>query len=241
MAVRFCQGAPGDRMFNVQHLFSSCLYKTKIDPCSFNKADIVATLKRNYYKGTRNNWDPESDLHHLYDDWSNPNFEEVDFSQVILVYLKLVSDFLATQKFSVRFNYDVIITNATVYAESQHMSEHDHIEDAVIFTGVHYISAPKNCSPLTFVSPLLMMQYNPHPAIKLYNELFDYRDVNNSVYYKNYNLQIEEDDFIIFPAYLRHKVLPNPTLSDLRMAIVINIKILDIEKQVPVTSPWSNG
>ena len=48
-------------------MFPSQIYKTRIDPKSYDKEEIIRTAMENYEKDpSKNNWDDESDLHHCY-------------------------------------------------------------------------------------------------------------------------------------------------------------------------------
>jgi len=205
-------------------LFSSPLYRLNIDPSTYNRQEIIDTVTYNYsLDKTRNNWDEHSDLHHSYNDWENDKFKEVDTTALMKIYIGIISSFLDKQNFKRKIKYRWAIENITAYNNKQFMRAHDHLLLNVIWTCVHYISVPNGSSPLSFQNPLAFHTYNQHPGIQLQTDFVDHTNEINSSYYPTYNYSIKENDFVIFPSYLKHSVDPNPELEGLRIGVVVNI------------------
>ena len=209
-------------------LFPTLVYKYHIDPTSYDKDSIVKTVINNYNKSpNRNRWDVQSTLHHYYNDWENEEFDHVNLSSVMTCYENVVQDFVSSFNFKNRFSWNYFIQNITVYKEANHfMDEHDHYGDDMMFSAVHYIQKKETDSGLTFVNPLTVAQY---PAIKIrkwaVNNL-EHTDINNSAFFKDWTMQPKQDEFVIFPSFLKHKVLPSRIEdNDFRIAISLNIKL----------------
>lgn len=205
------------------NIFASSIDRIRIDPVCYNKQDIITTIQENYARNPkRNNWDNRSDLHHAYQDWSNAEFENIDFDQLQKIYELEIEHCLNQGHYQKPFQYKVEIANITCYGLGQFMNEHDHMQDKTIFSAIHYVKLPENSAPLTFHNPLSMLHYNEHDNLRFYRELFDPQARENSVFWPKWMMKIQEDDLVIFPAYLRHSVEAHG-IRDLRMAIVLNI------------------
>lgn len=215
-------------MLKQEFLFASPLYSTIIQPDSYQKQEIIDTVLYNYsIDNNRNKWDDDSNLHHSYNDWNNEKFKEVDTTSLIDIYKNIIDSFLASQNFRKKIKYKWAIENITAYNNSQFMREHDHLLENVIWTCVHYISVPKNASPLTFHNPLTFQSYGQHPGVKVLSDFVNTDNPLNSTYFHTFNYRIKEDEFLIFPSFLRHSVMPNPTLDGLRIAVVVNINFVE--------------
>jgi hypothetical protein len=107
--------------------------------------------------------------------------------------------------------------------QGQYMKEHIHTSD---FVGVHYIKFNNRFHKPTVFSndagyALYLASLIPNIRSKLNVE-----DVNNSWLSKYFNLETVEDDFIITPGIINHLVPPFESSSELRMTVIVNIKIL---------------
>ena len=62
-------------MFQTDILFGLPIYKTKIDPDSYDKKKLLSIMKKNYNLGPRNNFDQiNSNVHMSYADEKNSKF-----------------------------------------------------------------------------------------------------------------------------------------------------------------------
>lgn len=206
----------------IHNLFSTPIFKTKVDPRSYDKESIIKTCKENYEKNPYHNyWDSVSDLHHYHRDLSNGP----DLKSLGVVYGKIVNEYMASISGDFRYRWHII----NLAVNSKYMKAHDHFyrQDGWqgMFGGIHHISYDKEFhSPTKFLNPLIFAQYshNTHDmSVKL-----DRSDINNSAYYPDTTMDVEEDDIIIFPSYLKH-IVENGVKKESdkpRIVCVIDIK-----------------
>lgn len=215
-------------------LFASNLYTYSIDPTTFDKQNIVSTIVDNYNRSPhRNNWDVNntgviSNLHHYYNDWDNNNFTHVDLSSLVEVYKNNLQIFLNDIGIGENLEFKFKINNITVYNDnSQFMNEHHHrVSNDSLFSVIHYLQADETSNPITFTNPSSFFIY---PDVKLLNAIttsLSDPNVSDSMFFENWSIPVEEDQLIIFPSWLKHKVMPsNKTPTKHRIAIVTNIHI----------------
>lgn len=213
------------------NLFSPIFFKSKIDPTSYNKDELYADLKYNYMLNKSRHAEPEmlgdfpaTNFHIYYKDWENKNYKKIDFTQLKEQYSLIVEKFISTFKFKTNISYEWYIVNINV-GENGFLADHDHIgsyknddnwQYQFVFT--HYFSLKPHHSTTTFSNPLI-------PNSNL-GQWLDNTDVSNSEYFQGWSLPAEEDDIIIFPAYMKHRVnVSNTTTDDLRITVAVNIVI----------------
>jgi hypothetical protein len=208
-------------------LFPSNLFKTIIEPTSFDKSGIIDSVLRNYeLQKERNEWDDNSHMHHYYNDWDNELFEKVDLSSITDQYKDIYQNILNIM-FNKPIEFKVVVENITVHkGGNTDMAVHNHINDNVFLSGVHYIKCDETSSKLTFVNPLTYSEY-PNISIKnITSTSLDGSDVVNSSYFKEWNYAPIENEILIFPSYLNHRVYPSKIKNDeFRIAIVTNLQI----------------
>jgi hypothetical protein len=218
-------------MFIKHNLFSSPICVTTIDPASYEKDKFIKLVESNYEKDPhRNKWDTESDMHHSYNDTNNPLFEKYDFGGVFkslhIQYDNIVKEYLKQMHFNKSVNYLWKIANVTGMKEIQYMRPHTHMEfngdKTTILSAVHYLRYKEGHLPTTFETPLSVMYDDS--IYKTYRGLLDSTYPENSNYYLNYNLNVKEDEFHIFPSYLKHHV-PRQKSDELRITVAINVEV----------------
>jgi hypothetical protein len=209
-------------------LFASTVTRYKIDPNSYDKQGIIDTLTENYNKAPyRNKFDKTSDLHHTYKDWDNKDFKKVDPTSIVPCYQKVLEDFLKDHHFNkdIKWRYD--IENFTAMKGEQHMQKHAHVgmnnKCDSMFSCIHYIQYVPGQARTIFVNPLMTPTFGF--MYKNYTRKLDITWPENSTYMDTFAIETQEDDFIIFPAYLEHYVRPGENTEDLRATSVINIYI----------------
>lgn len=205
------------------HLFHNDVYKFRIDPKAYDKAGIIATCERNYAKSPyRNEWDEDSNIHHFYNDWNNTEFERVDTSSVLPLYKEVVDKFVNSQHYKDNVRYEFGLVNTTATKGDQNMRIHNHETSA--FSCVHYISLKEEHRVTRFFNPMVFAQYRN--TWKHVNPLMQ-NMIDNSSYFHHWDLRVEEDDMLIFPAYLNHEIPPTPPTDTLRITNVLNINIYE--------------
>jgi hypothetical protein len=209
-------------------LFSSDVVRYKIDPKLYDKQGIIDILTENYNKAPyRNKWDKFSDLHHTYDDWDNKEFKEVNSSSLIPCYQKVIEDFFEGQYYNKPIKWNYQIENLTAMKGKQYMGKHAHVgmdnKQDCLFSCIHYIKYVPGQAKTIFVNPLMTSTFGF--IYGDYKKKLDRTQPDNSNYFSKFSIETQEDDFIIFPAYLEHYVKPGENTEDLRMTAVINIQV----------------
>jgi hypothetical protein len=215
-----------------QQLFGIPVYKSRIDSSRYDKQVIIDTIARNYaIDPKRNAWDGvallRSDLHHSFGDWENDKFEIINFDSLSSLYETHIRDFLHSLDFKSPYKYQFSVVNYTCYGKDQFMLEHEHLY--CDFSAVHYLKYnPKVHNPTVYTNPAY---FSPFTTLALSEKLVKDTKINlyNSWLTHNFHLGVAEDDFVITPGVLRHQV-PMSTSDELRMALVINIKLEEPEK-----------
>lgn len=208
-------------------LYPSNLFKANIDSSLFPKQEIIETVLRNYdLQKERNEWDKYSKMHHYYNDWDNELFEKIDLTAVTELHKNFYKNIL-DQMFNQPIQFNVVVENITVHKGHQnYMTAHNHVNEYVYLSGVHYIKCDEKSSKLTFINPLI---YSEYPNLTIKNVVCDRLDSSNpmnSSFYKEWNYSVKEDEMIVFPSYLNHKVEPSQYEdSNFRIAIVTNLQV----------------
>lgn len=208
-------------------LFPSNLFKTNIDPTSYPKSEIIDTVLRNYdLQKQRNEWDKSSKMHHYYNDWDNELFEKVDLSVIHEHYKNIYKDIL-DRMFNRPISFNVVLENITVHKGADNfMLAHNHIADHIFLSSVHYIKCDEKSSDITFINPLIYSEYPNLSVANITNNSLDGANTLNSAFFKEWNYKVKEDEMIIFPSYLNHRVDPSKFEdSDFRIALVTNLRI----------------
>tara|TARA_R100000458_G_C8263299_1_gene238604 strand:+ start:805 stop:1455 length:651 start_codon:yes stop_codon:yes gene_type:complete len=209
-----------------QQFFGMPIWREKIDSNLYNKKEIIDTIIRNYRKDRSRNtwWSNTSNLHHMYDDWDNKDYEVPDWNNSLMgLYKGVLQRFFNTidAKF---FNFDFDITNYTCYGNLQYIQEHLHPQTD--FVGIHYIRFDtKSHTPTRFINPMSYAKYLEDIRCETRLKYND-NDISNAWMFPSWELEVIEDDMIIHPALLAHDVRPQTCNDDnLRIASVLNINV----------------
>ena len=210
-------------------LFGFPVMSTKINKNSYDKKSIIFTIEKNFkLNKKRNLWDKTSVLHHSYNDASNPKYHKVNFDTLVPVYRKVLATMFKRMKLlsSCHFNFNIV--NYTCLSQSNHMKSHIH--PGTDFTAVHYIQFDKkHHTSTTFESELPYAEYIKELRPEL-NKTLSPNESSNSWSYKNWILNVEEDDFCFSPALLKHRIDPQISKNKNRITIVLNIVLLSKKK-----------
>lgn len=208
-------------------LFSVPIWKTKIDPSTYRKADLIAEVEANYAKAPkRNKWDLNgSNLHHSYNDWGNPDFVTPQIPELLNQYQIKIKEFMDGIKFhQEKTNWVANFTNITAMKTGQYMDTHDHIGSPTSFyTATHYVQFDKSHNSTCFINPSIAAIYDQ----TLHNTRNRLQYVEeNTGFFTAWEEPAEEDDLIIFPSFLKHKVRPNGETDVLRIVGVLNVDLV---------------
>ena len=217
--------------FTNTNLFSCPIYKIRIDPNSYDKEKIINDILYNKsLKNTRN--DPyqyvgnHSDIHHSYKDFDNENFRSIDYEKLSYVYLEIFKEFFKKEIFTLKeFRWEFYILNYSATTEGQWLPVHNHLmcDD---FACIHYLNFKKDHVLTTFHNPAKFVPYVKYIQPELYNTLNPLAP-DNSYMWKFFEMPVEEDDMLIFPAALDHEISVQGPIKEPRITIASNIKIVD--------------
>jgi len=209
---------------NKHVLFGFPVLTTKIDKKSYDKKSIISTIEKNFkLNKKRNAWDKVSVLHHSYKDESNSEYHKVNFNSLILVYKKVLTRIFKEMVLLLSFDFEFKIINYTCLANSHYMASHIH--NMTDFTAVHYIQFDKkHHTSTTFENALPHTEFINYLSPELM-KILSHKHPSNSWAYRDWTLDIEEDDFCFSPALLRHKVYPQNSKTKNRITIVLNISV----------------
>ena len=206
-------------MNEINLLFGIPIFKSKILENEYNKQEIISNIEKNYsIDPHRNVWRANSNLHHMYADYDNLNFIQIDFSQLTDLYNKKLIDFF-DNFIEGQYEFTWNLVNYTCMKKNQFMDRHDHLD--CDFTGIHYIKFNKKHEPTLYHNPAIWNDFMP--AIPFF-ELKKRTQNNNSFLHRAWYISVEEDDFVVSPGVLSHSVLKSE-IDDLRVTLVINIRI----------------
>ena len=215
--------------FTKTNLFSCPIYKVRIDPNSYDKEKIINDIKYNKsLKNTRNaphqTIGSPSDIHHGYRDFDNVNFRPINYEKLIDAYPEIFEIFFdkvihSTKKFKFKFE----IVNYSAITEGQWLPSHNHVgfDD---FATVHYLNLKKEHIPTTFQNPMKFAPYIKYIRPELI-DILDNRGSDNSYLWEWFQVSVEEDDMLIFPAALDHEVLVQGPTKEPRITISTNISV----------------
>jgi hypothetical protein len=208
-------------------LFGIPLYKTKIDSNSFDKKFIIKTIKSNYkIDPNRNTWATNSSLHHTYEDWENKKFQKIDLSSLMPIYTKTLENW-TKENFCKPVSFNFSVENVTCMSKNQFMGSHRHVNryNDVNFTAIHYLKFNPDSSSTLYENPADYSNFlDSLLEVDNLRCLYEKYDIESSWLFKNWYLNLSEDDFVIAPAILEHSVLKNNS-DKLRITIVLNITI----------------
>ena len=190
-------------MFQTDILFGLPIYKTKIDPNSYDKKKLLSTMKKNYNLGPRNNFDQyNSNVHMSYADEKNSKFKSVNYTKLKEVYNNVFDNFM-----------------------KNFMNYHNHLPKDD-FACVHYLQLGKDHIGTKFKNTHSFGNYFKFIRSKLCNSMNNMEKINSYVY-EDFTLDVEEDDMIIFPSVVEHGIKKVDKLSDkLRVTIATNLRLV---------------
>lgn len=210
-----------------ESLFGFPIVKQKIEKNKYDKDKIIKDILYNYnLNPSRNKWDAldssSSNLHLSYGDDEN-KFKKIDYSTLIPIYTEKIKNFLKNIYFKTPIKFNYTIVNYTCVKSSQYMREHVHPESD--FTAVHYLKFDKNEHHSTCFT-------NTHKHSKFSNNLLpaltkklDMTKTENSWICEYYNINTDEDDFVITPSIVEHAIPFHNNCKNHRITVVTNINI----------------
>jgi hypothetical protein len=209
----------------LKQIFGFPFYIKNISNHFYNKKNIIEDIEFNYKKDkNRNNLDSkESDLHHSFGDFENANFKKINFNEIIPIYESIFKDFFSLLPLKKPIKFKFKIVNYTCMTSNQFMKNHYHPDTD--FTAIHYLKFNKNIhKPTLFENSHVFSEYLSFLRPNLQN-LLNMNNIVNSLFSKNFYLDIEEDDICITPGLMFHSVPKQIETNETRITIVSNINI----------------
>lgn len=205
-------------------LFGIPYYQNQIDPTSYQKDKVISVIEENYRRSSlRNKWKANINdkIHQSYHDEPNEKFLSIDYSELIQIYSQEVNKFLAQLPLKRSLNYKLEILNYTATKNDQGMSFHHHIPS--LFYCIHYLKFdPKVHKPTLHQNSHRFADYFELLYSRELLNIFDDSHIDNSWLYTEYSLNTQEDDFLIVPSTIFHKIKESYSDS-LRCTISMNI------------------
>jgi hypothetical protein len=207
----------------LQNLFAIPLWKISLKIDNEIKRDILNQIEINYNKH-KNYYVKEWDCV-VHSTIKQNNC--IDYSSILPYYKKEYENFVS--QYNLRLNYhhyyiDEIWYNYYVKNSNQEIHQHTHVypeENKVnIFSAVHFLKI-NNCHPkITFYNPNILSVYDQQSfKVKSY---YNKTDEKHSFYYRFFEPDVQQDDFIIFPSFLEHAVFQQKN-DEPRITIALNI------------------
>jgi uncharacterized protein (TIGR02466 family) len=112
-------------------------------------------------------------------------------------------------------NRNVELSNYWVNINEKHNFNMPHSHYLSFFSAVYYVKVPKNSGKISFKNPIPAYEYTIQPDM-----IENYTHFNAG----QWEVQPEEGQLLIFPAWLEHCVLPNES-DEQRVSIAFNIKL----------------
>ena len=195
---------------------------TKIDSKSYDKKSIVSVIEKNFkLNKTRNKLDKRGVAHHAYRDFDNPKYHKVNFDTLVPVYKEVLRAMFDSMGLPPTFRFEFRIVNYTCMSNSHYMNSHLH--PGVDFTAVHYIQFDKkHHTPTMFenTSPHVDYLHQLRPELA---EILSSKHSLNSWAYRDWILDVEEDDFCFSPSFLKHRIDSQTSKNKNRITLVLNI------------------
>ena len=211
--------------FTTTDLFSYPIYRTRIDPKSYDKEKIIEDILYNKKLNNIRNANPadQCHIHHSYLDFDNENFRDINYDKLIAVYRNTFEEFFTKELVTTKpFKFEFTIINYTAITEGQSLCVHDHLPWD--FSTAHYLNLKKDHVYTRFDNPASSAPYLIHIQSNLY-DIIDPNKTENSYMFENNSPIAEEDDMVIFPSSLNHEVVLQGPTTEPRITISTNIRI----------------
>lgn len=219
-------------MTTLHNVFSIPVWKTKIDKTEYDKETVLNEMLHNFsIDSKRNSWDDvennynKSIWHHSNHDDDNPKFKKISYIESGLAdkLNEKILEFVTYLNLKNDMQYEFEITNYTVSEEGYFLASHGHGGDD--FSSVLFLQYDKETHPSTyFNNPDGSSMFTRIIQKDLYNSI----DVNNpffSYFHDAWQIDTEEDDYLIFPGHVKHEVPLIGKTSKPRVTLSINIRL----------------
>jgi len=206
----------------LQNLFAIPLWKTSLNVDEETKQKILNQIKFNY-----NN---HKDYYHP--DWNclvHSTISEnnnIDYSSLLPFYKKEYEDFASQYHLGLnQHNYWIAKPWYNYYVKHSSQEIHDHIKvyseenKFNFFSGVHFLKLNQSHPKIVFYNTNTCSPYQHMDKI---NSYFNHKNVKHSFLCRSFEIDVKENDIIIFPSFLEHAVFKQK-IEEPRITISFNI------------------
>lgn len=219
-------------MNSIHNIFSTPVYKTRIESTEYDKETVLNEMLHNFsVDPKRNAWDSvennkaKSVWHHSNHDDGNPKFKEISYVESGLAEKlnEKIQQFIETLSITRDLNYEFEITNYTVSEEGYFLTSHGHGGDD--FSSVLFLQYDKEQHPTTAFNNPDSSSYLSRMVQKDLFESIDQSSPFFSYLFDTWEVDTEEDDYLIFPGHLKHEVPLIGKTTIPRVTLSINIRV----------------
>ena len=209
-------------MMEIIDLFSTKIYKTKIDKGLYNYDELLSTIEENYkiQPSRLDVKDFTANTHNYYEGWNNEKFKKLNLEYLSKIYFNTTKEFFTYYNIADNVDWSIAIVNLSASKKHQGIAIHDHLP--AFYSTVHYLRLSCTQQKIRFFNPLSIGKY----AGSIYDLSKIKNHIDNSNLYQSWTFDVEEDDMIFFPSYLEHDVVNGET-DELRISISNNIYLDD--------------
>jgi hypothetical protein len=201
----------------IQNLFPSQIWKSSLNIEDNILNDILNQIKFDY----------ENNQSHLNQEWncniksSFNNTTNIDYSKLFPYFIGEYLNFcgqLGLKKHtcsidSIWYNY---------YTKGSNQEIHSHVFDTTIYSAVFFLKLNKNHPLLTFYNYTNFQSFfDINTKIK---NLYDLNNIDHSIVCPHYSLDVNQNDFVIFPSYVPHGVFVQEN-DEPRITISLNFNL----------------
>jgi len=201
----------------IQNLFASQIWKSSLNIQQDIRNKFLISIEKNYKKY-------ENYLHptwpckvHTTIDENN----EVDYSFIISYFKEEYEKF--AKEINLKYhNYNIHRIWYNLYLKGYNQELHDHIKGDILYSAVYFLKLHREHPSITFYN---YTNYDAYYASKEnIRNLYIEDNINHSITRNHFTLDVKENDFIIFPAYLPHGVFIQKT-DEPRITISMNFTL----------------
>jgi uncharacterized protein (TIGR02466 family) len=183
----------------ITHLFSNPLWKSKLEMDSVSKQNLLQQIEQNYQ---------------AFRDYIHPNWncnvhssclenDSIDYSFLIPYITHHYNQFSSNLGLKLH-SYKIAGPWYNYYIRGSNQEPHTHADPNVIYSGVYFLKLNHDHPQITFYNTSSSFLY--YDGQSQLRELYDRTNQQHTNTCPFYNLNVDEDDIILFPPYLSHGV-----------------------------------
>jgi uncharacterized protein (TIGR02466 family) len=204
----------------IRQIFGAFFYRVQIPETQEMYKDALPQMLNNQLKVGQKAPDDWT-VHTDYGDYDG--IEPIDWKPMYEVYGRYLSQFVSSYFTNIKKNMEIRIDRPwyNVYTKGDRAPSHAHMD--CHFACCHYIQYDDSHPPICFENPCktLADAHGEIPRNKIFKED---GGILSSGMFANWHPVVQQNDLIIFPAWLYHFVMPNPTDIP-RVSVAFNIEV----------------